>query len=132
VIASNGSGLHVFPKDLLVLLALVPVAVIEGLWGVVQGRRWGGKMKAAFNKTRNGPYQGSIYDSSATFESYGVAHGDREGASLSFESCGSWNCSLSQTFFLFAQQIHGYLIVCNFYFEQLVVTIQFQLHLFLR
>jgi len=45
----------------------------------LQGRRWGGKMKAAFNKTRNGPYQGSIYDSSATFESYGVAHGDREG-----------------------------------------------------
>lgn len=39
-------------------------------------------MKATFNKTRNGPYQGSIYDSSATFESYGVAHGDREGVSL--------------------------------------------------
>lgn len=45
----------------------------------LQGRRWAGKMKATFNKTRNGPYQGSIYDSSATFESYGVAHGDREG-----------------------------------------------------
>lgn len=39
-------------------------------------------MKATFNKTRNGPYQGSIYDSSATFESYGIAHGDREGVSF--------------------------------------------------
>jgi hypothetical protein len=57
----------------------VLVSIIEG---IVQGRRWAGKMKSAWNKTRNGPYQGSIYDSSLTFESYGVAHGDRAGVSL--------------------------------------------------
>lgn len=46
----------------------------------VQGVRWGGTMTVPFNKIKGTPYQGSTYDSKPTFESYGVAHGDRQGA----------------------------------------------------
>ncbi|CAK9860166.1 unnamed protein product [Sphagnum jensenii] len=45
----------------------------------VQGRRWGGRIKIAFNAVKGVFYQGSIYDAEPTFTSYGVAHGDRAG-----------------------------------------------------
>ncbi|KAG0593181.1 hypothetical protein KC19_1G309400 [Ceratodon purpureus] len=58
----------------------------EGWWagpgqeGIhLQGRRWAGRMKNQYNTKRGEPYKCSIYDASTTFESYGVAHGDREG-----------------------------------------------------
>jgi hypothetical protein len=50
----------------------------------IQGRRWGGRIKIAFNVVKNVYYQGSIYDAQPTFESYGVAHGDRAGLSQTF------------------------------------------------
>ncbi|XP_024519361.1 uncharacterized protein LOC9628977 [Selaginella moellendorffii] len=45
----------------------------------LQGRRWGGRVKAKFNVKKNMEYRGSIFDSEPTFSSYGVEHGDREG-----------------------------------------------------
>ncbi|KAL2634532.1 hypothetical protein R1flu_006011 [Riccia fluitans] len=46
----------------------------------VQARRWAGHMKSKINVAKGGiPFQGSTYDAAPTFESYGVAHGDREG-----------------------------------------------------
>jgi hypothetical protein len=60
--------------------------VREGWWsgqgqeGVhVQGRRWGGHIKTKMNIKKGMPYKGSTYDAAPTFNSYGVAHGDREG-----------------------------------------------------
>ncbi|XP_058107864.1 tyrosine-protein phosphatase RLPH2-like isoform X2 [Magnolia sinica] len=41
----------------------------------VQGRRWGGSIKASFNEKKGIEYKGSIYDAGPTFESYGVPHG---------------------------------------------------------
>uniref|UniRef100_A0A6V7QWZ7 Calcineurin-like phosphoesterase domain-containing protein n=1 Tax=Ananas comosus var. bracteatus TaxID=296719 RepID=A0A6V7QWZ7_ANACO len=37
----------------------------------VQGRRWGGSIRARFDN-KNMPYKGSTYDAAPTFESYGV------------------------------------------------------------
>ncbi|KAG0581466.1 hypothetical protein KC19_4G254200 [Ceratodon purpureus] len=45
----------------------------------LQGRRWAGKITVEYNTTRGENYKGSIYDARPTFESYGVAHGDRAG-----------------------------------------------------
>jgi hypothetical protein len=45
----------------------------------LKGRRWGGRIKIAFNAVKGVFYQGSIYDAEPTFTSYGVAHGDRAG-----------------------------------------------------
>ncbi|MBA0776616.1 hypothetical protein Gotri_011584 [Gossypium trilobum] len=44
----------------------------------LQGRRWGGWIKAKFNAAKGIDYKGSIYDAAPTFESYGVAHGSSE------------------------------------------------------
>ncbi|MBA0838151.1 hypothetical protein Goarm_010240 [Gossypium armourianum] len=44
----------------------------------LQGRRWGGWIKAKFNAAKGVDYKGSIYDAAPTFESYGVAHGSSE------------------------------------------------------
>lgn len=41
----------------------------------LQGRRWGGTIKAKFNAAKGTEYKGSIYDAGPTFESYGVPHG---------------------------------------------------------
>ncbi|KAJ3675083.1 hypothetical protein LUZ60_004125 [Juncus effusus] len=41
----------------------------------VQGRRWGGNIQDRFNSKKGTEYQGSIYDSRPTFQSYGVSHG---------------------------------------------------------
>ncbi|KAL3693332.1 hypothetical protein R1sor_006983 [Riccia sorocarpa] len=46
----------------------------------VQARRWAGHMKTKLNMAKGGvPYMGSTFDAAPTFESYGVAHGDRAG-----------------------------------------------------
>ncbi|CAM6123187.1 unnamed protein product [Calypogeia fissa] len=45
----------------------------------VQGRRWAGHIKVKMNLKKGMAYMGSTYDAAPTFESYGVAHGDREG-----------------------------------------------------
>lgn len=45
----------------------------------LQGRRWAGRITVEYNTTRRENYKGSIYDARPTFESYGVAHGDRAG-----------------------------------------------------
>jgi hypothetical protein len=57
-----------------------------GLLG--QGRRWAGRMRNQYNTKRGELYKCSIYDASTTFESYGVAHGDRPGVSLSMPNWG--------------------------------------------
>ncbi|CAN6586928.1 unnamed protein product [Malus baccata var. baccata] len=44
----------------------------------LQGRRWGGKIKAKFNAAKGTEYKGSIYDAGPTFESYGVPHGSAD------------------------------------------------------
>ncbi|KAM1293641.1 hypothetical protein ACFX2H_013658 [Malus domestica] len=44
----------------------------------LQGRRWGGKIKAKFNAAKGAEYKGSIYDAGPTFESYGVPHGSAD------------------------------------------------------
>ncbi|XP_058107855.1 tyrosine-protein phosphatase RLPH2-like isoform X1 [Magnolia sinica] len=44
----------------------------------VQGRRWGGSIKASFNEKKGIEYKGSIYDAGPTFESYGVPHGSAD------------------------------------------------------
>ncbi|KAL6574958.1 Tyrosine-protein phosphatase rlph2 [Orobanche minor] len=43
----------------------------------LQGRRWAG-LKTGFNRAKNTPYKGSIYDAGPTFESYGVPHGSSD------------------------------------------------------
>ncbi|KAM1352690.1 hypothetical protein ACFX14_032314 [Malus domestica] len=41
----------------------------------LQGKRWGGKIKAKFNAAKGTEYKGSIYDDGPTFQSYRISHG---------------------------------------------------------
>ncbi|BBN06935.1 hypothetical protein MPTK1_3g25130 [Marchantia polymorpha subsp. ruderalis] len=45
----------------------------------LQGRRWAGNIGIRMNPAKGILYKGSTYDAAVTFESYGVAHGDRAG-----------------------------------------------------
>lgn len=60
-------------------------ALREGWWSGpgyeemhLQGRRWGGTIRDKVSP-KGHPYKGSTYDAAPTFESYGIAHGDRDG-----------------------------------------------------
>ncbi|XVE96476.1 hypothetical protein REPUB_Repub02eG0225300 [Reevesia pubescens] len=44
----------------------------------LQGRRWGGWIKAKFNAAKGIEYKSSIYNAASTFESYGVSHGSSD------------------------------------------------------
>uniref|UniRef100_I1L989 Calcineurin-like phosphoesterase domain-containing protein n=1 Tax=Glycine max TaxID=3847 RepID=I1L989_SOYBN len=59
-------------RHLIEFLVSLPSRYLLG--GVLQGRRWSGKIKVKFNTVKGTEYQGSIYDAGPTFESYGVLH----------------------------------------------------------